>query len=221
MGWAEQEFETIDLGDERLKRRAVLLAERLGQKPGASIPGACESWAETAAAYRFLRNEQVGWDDVMSAHAQASRVRIREHAVVLCLQDSTELNYNAQAMRGLGPLSYEVVDDNYLGRSCCLTKECYRRVVVVVALFSMSRGRRLWACGRRARRWATQGVVHGRARCAEGASSICPQPGRARSARPPPCRVPMPMGFTARPAAWSIASAVRGSGPWLSPPAKP
>ena len=28
MGWAEQEFETIDLGDPRLNRRAVLLAER-------------------------------------------------------------------------------------------------------------------------------------------------------------------------------------------------
>ena len=39
-------------------------------------------------------------------------------------------------------------------------------------------GRELWACGRRVRRWATQGaqrrVVHGRARCAEGASSTCP-----------------------------------------------
>ena len=42
--------------------------------------------------------------------------------------------------------------------------------------FIGSRG--LWSCGRRVRRWATQGaqrrVVHGRARCAEGASSIGP-----------------------------------------------
>ena len=38
MGWAEEEFETLDLGDTRLNRRAVLLAERLSQKPGASIP---------------------------------------------------------------------------------------------------------------------------------------------------------------------------------------
>jgi len=38
--------------------------------------------------------------------------------------------------------------------------------------------RRLWACGRRLRRWATQAaqrrVVHGRGRCAAGASSTCP-----------------------------------------------
>lgn len=59
MGWAEQEFETIDLGDPCLNRCDLLLAERAVQKPGASIPGACENWAEMAAAYRFLRNEQV------------------------------------------------------------------------------------------------------------------------------------------------------------------
>ena len=28
--------------------------------------------------------------------------------MVLCLQDTTELDYNGQAMSGLGPLSYEV-----------------------------------------------------------------------------------------------------------------
>ena len=107
MGWAEQEFATLDLGEPRLNRRAVLLAERLGQKPAASIPGACENWAEIVAAYRFLRNEAVNWDDVMNAHGKASQARIRERGAVLCRQDTTELDYNGQAMQGLGPLSYE------------------------------------------------------------------------------------------------------------------
>ena len=123
MGWAEQEFETIDLGDERLKRRAVLLAERLGQKPGASIPAACENWAETAAACRFLRNAEVGWDDVMSAHAQAARARMREHSVVLCIQDTTELDYNGRAIEGLGPLSYEAQRGLYLHPTYVVTPE--------------------------------------------------------------------------------------------------
>ena len=123
MGWAQEEFETIDLGDERLNRRAVLLAERLGQKPGASIPAACGNWTETAAAYRFLRNEQVGWDDVLTAHAQASRERIREHAVVLCLQDTTELDYRGQAIEGLGPLSYEAQRGLYLHPTYVVTPE--------------------------------------------------------------------------------------------------
>lgn len=76
------EFKTIELGDPRLNRRAVLLAERLGQKPSASIPNACQSWAETAAAYRFLSNEQVRWDKVLTPHWQASQARMAQHKVV-------------------------------------------------------------------------------------------------------------------------------------------
>lgn len=123
MGWAKQEFETIELGDKRLNERAVLLAERLGHKPGASIPGACENWTETAAAYRFLRNEKVSWDDVMAAHARAALCRVREHAVVLCVQDTTELDYNGQAMTGLGPLSYEAQRGLYLHPTYAVTPE--------------------------------------------------------------------------------------------------
>lgn len=108
------EFKTIDLGDPRLNRRAVLLAERLGQKPSASIPSACTSWGETAAAYRFLRNEHVSWDKVLAPHWQASQARMAEHQVVLCIQDTTELNYNGQAIAGLGPLSYEAQRGLYL-----------------------------------------------------------------------------------------------------------
>jgi predicted transport protein len=108
MSWAKDESGTIALGDRRLNKRAVLLAERLGQQLGASIPGACGNWAETAAAYRFLSHDQVGWEEILSARAQASQARIREHAVVLCLQDTTELDYNGQAMSGLGPLKLYV-----------------------------------------------------------------------------------------------------------------
>jgi hypothetical protein len=92
----------------------VLLAERLGQKPSASIPNACQSWAETAAAYRFLRNEEVSWDKVLAPHWQASQARMAQHKVVLCIQDTTELDYNGQDITGLGPLSYEAQRGLYL-----------------------------------------------------------------------------------------------------------
>ena len=87
----------------------MLLAERLGQKPGASIPGGARGgWAETAAAYRFLHNENATHEQVTAAHGQAPPAHIREHAVVLCLQDSIAMDYNGRQMTGLGPLSYEV-----------------------------------------------------------------------------------------------------------------
>ena len=108
------EFKAIELGDPRLNRRAALLAEQLGQRPSASIPNACTSWAETAAAYRFLRNEQVSWDKVLAPHWQASQTRMAQHKVVLCIQDTTELDYNGQVIKGLGPLSYEAQRGLYL-----------------------------------------------------------------------------------------------------------
>lgn len=123
MSWAAEEFETLDLGDARLNRRAVLLAERLAQKPGASIPNACQNWSETVAAYRFLSHEDVSWDEVMQAHWQASEQRIGQHPVVLCLQDTTELNFNAQQMTGLGPLSYEAQRGLYLHPTYVVTPE--------------------------------------------------------------------------------------------------
>lgn len=123
MGWAAQEFETLDLGDARLNRRAVLLAERLAQKPGASIPNACQNWSETVAAYRFLSHEDVRWDDVMQAHWQASEQRIGQHPVVLCLQDTTELDFKGQQMAGLGPLSYEAQRGLYLHPTYVVTPD--------------------------------------------------------------------------------------------------
>lgn len=86
MDWAQQEFETIDLSDLRLSRRAALLTERLGQKPAASILTACENWAETAVAYRFLRNEQVRWDTVMNAHCQSLSIN------AVCLEPDASID---------------------------------------------------------------------------------------------------------------------------------
>lgn len=114
MGWADAEFLTIDLGDTRRNRRAVRLVERLAERPTASIPGACNGWAETQAAYRFLAGEEYEWMDILEPHRQCTRERMAEHPVVLCLQDTTELDFNGQSIAGLGPLSYEPQRGMYL-----------------------------------------------------------------------------------------------------------
>ena len=123
MSWAAQEFETLDLGDARLNKRAVLLAERLAAKPTASIPNACSNWTETIAAYRFLNNDRLSWEDVMQPHWQASVQRMAAHPLVLCLQDTTELDYNGQQMQGLGPLSYEAQRGMYLHPTYVITPQ--------------------------------------------------------------------------------------------------
>ena len=107
MGWAETEFETIDLGDERRNKRAIRLIERLSAQPTASVPQACGDWADTIAAYRFFNNEAVDWRAILGAHIDCAIKRMAAHEVVLCIQDTTELDFNGQQASGLGPLSYE------------------------------------------------------------------------------------------------------------------
>ena len=81
-GWAAEEFKTIDLGDKRPDKRAVLLAERLAEKPTASIPGTCSGWAETQAAYRFLAQYGVAWQDILEARIGGVRPRAWAHNIV-------------------------------------------------------------------------------------------------------------------------------------------
>jgi hypothetical protein len=48
---------------------------------------------------------------------------MREHEVVLCIQDTTQLDYNGQAMQGLGPLSYEAQRGLYLHPTYVVTPQ--------------------------------------------------------------------------------------------------
>ena len=119
MTWAEEEFKTADLGDKRLNKRLILLTERLAESPMASIPDACSGWAEVQGAYRFLAQEEIGWEDVMTPHFECSRQRMASHGVVLCIQDTTELDFNGQQIEGLGkirgqymhfPIGHQLID---------------------------------------------------------------------------------------------------------------
>jgi hypothetical protein len=99
----------------------VLLAEQLARRPGSSIPQACRDWSQTQAAYRFLANEDTSAQAVLQAHADASEHRMKAHGVVLCLQDTTELDFEGRAIKGLGPLSYEAQRGMYLHPTYAVT----------------------------------------------------------------------------------------------------
>jgi hypothetical protein len=123
MGWAAVELSGIDLGDQRLNERSVKLLRRLSAKPMASIPAACRGWAETMAAYRFLAQDGIEWSDILRPHVDCSLARMRSHPVVLCLQDTTELDFNGRGAEGLGPLSYEAQRGMYLHPTYAVTPE--------------------------------------------------------------------------------------------------
>lgn len=121
--WATEEFARAKLGDERLNNRLIILADRFADKPTASIPGACNDWAETQGAYRFLSQKKISWDKILGPHMASTEARIRQHPVALCIQDTTELDFNGQEIVGLGPLSYEVQRGLYLHPTYVVTPE--------------------------------------------------------------------------------------------------
>jgi hypothetical protein len=112
--WAEEEFGTVRLYDDRLKQRLYTIAQDFYKDPQANIPEACGSKARTMGAYRFFQNPKVTMDVVLTAHTEATIERMKQHRVVLVPQDTTTLDYSTHPMtEGLGPTNNK--DDHAIG----------------------------------------------------------------------------------------------------------
>lgn len=112
--WAEEEFGTVGLYDNRLKQRLYKIAQDFYGQPQAGIPEACGCKARTMGAYRLFHNPKVTMDVVLKAHKEATLERIKAERIVLAPQDSTTLNYSTHPMtEGLGPIRN--TDDTFMG----------------------------------------------------------------------------------------------------------
>ena len=114
----------IDLGDQRLNRRARRVLAKLGDKPTVSIPAACGGWSETRAAYRLFDHEQVTAEAVLAPHIACTVKRMGAHPRVLCIEDTSEIDYTGKpSMQGLGPLNRETRQGLYLHPTLAVTPE--------------------------------------------------------------------------------------------------
>ena len=59
----------VELGDQRLTKRLVIILDRLGAQPNLSIPAAMHGRNETEAVSRFFAIEAVTPDAVFSTHS--------------------------------------------------------------------------------------------------------------------------------------------------------
>lgn len=118
------EFASIDLGDQRLNRRARRVLEKLGAKPTVSIPTACGGWGETRATYRLFDQAKVTAERVLAPHIACTEERIRAYPRVLCIQDTTELDDTTKkGTIDLGPLNDEARWGMYLHPTLAVTPE--------------------------------------------------------------------------------------------------
>lgn len=118
------EMQGVDLGDARRNRRARRVLGQLGDKPTVSIPSACAGWTETRAVYRLLDHKKVTAETVLAPHTACTVERLREHRRVLCIEDTSELDYTGKTdIQGLGPLNYESRQGLYLHPTLAVTPD--------------------------------------------------------------------------------------------------
>jgi len=103
-----QEVQGVRLGDKRLNKRLEKIVAGLGSRPNESIPSATSNRAEMEAVYRFLDNDKVTPEGVLSVHFANTEERCSQHAVAILVQDTTELNLTRpeQQVDGMGPLEH-------------------------------------------------------------------------------------------------------------------
>jgi hypothetical protein len=101
--WTEREIDESAFKDARLGRRFGELLKQIGNGMGESIPYACQDWANTKAAYRFLANERVEEGDLLSGHFAATRARCdASDGPILLIQDTTEFSYQRANVNAIG-----------------------------------------------------------------------------------------------------------------------
>ena len=101
--WVDRETVDGTFKDERLGRRFKTLLADIGGAIGASLPFACQDWANTKAAYRFLSNERVDEADILSGHFAATAKRFNAlDGMILVLQDTTEFSFKRERPEEIG-----------------------------------------------------------------------------------------------------------------------
>ena len=73
--WVENELRGCEFPDVRLKKRFRTIIEQLAAGIGRSLPFACQDWANTKAAYRFLDNSRISEAEILEGHFQATYER--------------------------------------------------------------------------------------------------------------------------------------------------
>jgi hypothetical protein len=99
-----REFATVDLGDQRLDRRAAHCITALASRPAAGFPKVL-TVAELEGYYRFVNNGKVTFEALLNAHVDASKARMRAAERIVVAEDSTDFRFSDEVPReGLGPM---------------------------------------------------------------------------------------------------------------------
>jgi hypothetical protein len=89
LGPVSSEFDGAELGDDRLGKRLICIAQALESDPAGGFPRAMKSEAELEGLYRFINNGRFSEDDILAPHFERTFARAREANEVLAIHDSS------------------------------------------------------------------------------------------------------------------------------------
>jgi len=110
---AKEDWSDVDLGDKRLRDRAVKIGAEFLRNPFASLPKMLKEFKDVKAFYRFMDSNKVTHERLVSPHIDKSRTRMHDSAIMLAVQDSTTLtfkrNYDIEGLYDVGNIPGIVV----------------------------------------------------------------------------------------------------------------
>jgi hypothetical protein len=102
--WAEQTFGSAELGDRRRTRRLIESAAKIAALPEKPFTQVFD-WNELRGWYRLCDQPQATLAAVQGPHWQQTRQAMEQHALVLILHDTSEMDFtDHSALRGAGPI---------------------------------------------------------------------------------------------------------------------
>ena len=92
--WIEEEFKTINFGDNRLTKRLKYIVSEFMRNAQSNISSVFDSWSSIKGCYRFFDNEKVEAKNILSKHVDATISRINQDNSIICvLHDTTYIDY--------------------------------------------------------------------------------------------------------------------------------
>lgn len=83
-------------------------AKRMAENPSANLPAQMQTWKETMALYRLLKEDDVTFEALMQPHWQQTREQALSSPVVLLVQDTTDIDLShRRKISGVGQIGNE------------------------------------------------------------------------------------------------------------------
>ena len=135
--WAKEELSQINLGDKRLNNRFLELVSAASKQPQNSLNRLFHTRKEVQACYRFFSNDLVNEEKILAPHQLKTVERASHDPVVLCLSDTTCLNYTTRKkLKDSGYISSNNAQGFFLHATIAITPERLHLGIV---------GQKIWA----------------------------------------------------------------------------